>query len=180
LENGRVEDATRNLDQMGNAARSAYADVREGILSLRTSLHEDRGLVDTLRDYLQLWEDQSGVHVDLVADSFPERALSDLAEVQLLRIVQEALSNVRKHAKATRVAIGIDLVNGQIVTTVADDGQGIAATTRPTFGVPQFGMSTMRERAEALGGTLEIDSTAQEGTKVIVRLPAGMSNNGGA
>lgn len=180
LENGRVDDATRNLDQMGTAARSAYADVREGILSLRTSLHEDRGLVDTLRDYLHLWEDQSGVHADLDADSLPSEALSDLAEVQLLRIVQEALSNVRKHAKANRVGISLHLVDGQIVTRVEDDGQGIPATTRPTFGVPQFGMSTMRERAEALGGTLEVDSMAHKGTSIIVRLPAGMSNNGGA
>lgn len=180
LENGRLEDAKRNLDQMGSAARSAYADVREGILSLRTSLDEDRDLVDTLREYLHLWEDQSGVHVDLEADEFPTQALSDLAEVQLLRIVQEALSNVRKHAKATRVGIGVHLVDDRIVTTVSDDGQGIPATTRPTFGVPQFGMSTMRERAEALGGTLEVDSKAHEGTSIIVRLPAGMSNNGGA
>lgn len=180
LENGRIDDATRNLDQMGTAARSAYADVREGILSLRTSLQEDRGLVDALRDYLHLWEDQSGVHADLDADDVPPESLSDLAEVQLLRIVQEALSNVRKHAKATRVGIGIHLVDGKIVTTVADNGQGILTTTRPTFGVPQFGMSTMRERAEALGGTLEVDSKADEGTKIIVRLPSGTSNNGGA
>lgn len=180
LENGRMEDATRNLQQMGDAARSAYADVREGILSLRTSLEEDRGIVDTLRDYLHVWEDQSGVHADLDAETLPAGALSDLAEVQLLRIVQEALANVRKHARASRVTIGIRVENGRIVTTVTDDGQGIAATTRPTFGVPQFGMSTMRERAEALGGTLEIESGAQEGTTIIVRLPASLRNNAGA
>ncbi len=180
LDNGRVDDAIRNLDQMGSAARSAYADVREGILSLRTSLQEDRGLVDTLRDYLNLWEEQSGVHADLEADGIPPNALSDLAEVQLLRIVQEALSNVRKHAKASRVEISLRVRDGQLVTSVVDDGQGIAATTRPTFGVPQFGMSTMRERAEALGGTINIKSEPDQGTTVVVRLPAGMSNNGGA
>ncbi len=180
LDNGRVDDAVRNLDQMGSAARSAYADVREGILSLRTSLQEDRGLVDTLRDYLNLWEEQSGVHADLNADGIPPNALSDLAEVQLLRIVQEALSNVRKHAKASRVEINLGVSDGQLVTSVVDDGQGIAATTRPTFGVPQFGMSTMRERAEALGGTIDIKSARGQGTTVVVRLPAGMSNNGGA
>lgn len=180
LENGRVDDAVRNLHQMGAAARSAYADVREGILSLRTSLQEDRSLVDTLREYLNLWEEQSGVHAELRADEIPGNALSDLAEVQLLRIVQEALSNVRKHASASKVEVGLHVSDGKFVTTVADDGQGIAATTRPTFGVPQFGMSTMRERTEALGGTIEIKSQPHQGTTVIVRLPAGMSTNGGA
>jgi signal transduction histidine kinase len=180
LEHGRIEDATRNLDQMGMAARDAYADVREGILSLRTSLHEDRGLVDTLRDFLQLWEDQSGVRTELDADSLTAGALSDLAEVQLLRIVQEALTNVRKHANATKVAVSVRQEQGGIVTRVADNGQGIATTGRPTFGVPQFGMSTMRERAEALGGTLEVESQAHSGTTIIVRLPAGANTNGGA
>jgi nitrate/nitrite-specific signal transduction histidine kinase len=180
LETGRIDDATRNLDQMGQAARSAYADVREGILSLRTSLQEDRGLVDTIQEYLNLWEDQSGVHAALDADATAQEALSDLAEVQLLRIVQEALSNVRKHANATTVVVSLQREDGRIVTRVADNGQGIVASTRPTFGVPQFGMSTMRERAEALGGTLEIDTRANEGTTIIVRLPAGAQNNSGA
>jgi signal transduction histidine kinase len=180
LENGRLDDAARNLDQMGETARSAYADVREGILSLRTSLHADRGLVDTLRDFLLLWEDQSGVRTELDADSLLPGALSDLAEVQLLRIVQEALSNVRKHAQASRVTIDIRHDGDRIVTTVADDGQGIPAKGRPTFGVPQFGMSTMRERAEALGGTLEVESQAHTGTTIIVRLPAGANYSGGA
>lgn len=174
LQVGQIEKATGHLDQMATAARSAYADVREGILSLRTSLDENRGLIDTLGDYLHLWEDQSGVHASLQADDLPDHALSDLAEVQLLRIIQEALANVRKHAHATSVTINIRNEDRTIVTRVADNGKGIAATTRPTFGVPQFGMSTMRERAEALGGTIEIESLAHEGTMIVVRLPAGI------
>lgn len=173
LQAGKVEQATGHLDQMATAARSAYADVREGILSLRTSLDGDRGLIDTLRDYLHLWEDQSGVHAQLHADDFSEGTLSDLAEVQLLRIVQEALANVRKHAQARDVTINIRNEGSTIVTRVADNGRGIAPTMRPIFGVPQFGMSTMKERAEALGGSIRIESEAQKGTTIIVRLPSG-------
>lgn len=180
LENGRVEAATRNLDQMGTAARAAYADVREGILSLRTSLQEERGLVDTLAEYLLLWQEQSGVRVELDADALPQDVFSDLAEVQLLRIVQEALTNVRKHAEATKVDISLGKEGDVIVTRVADNGQGIASKARSTIGVPQFGMSTMRERAEALGGTLEVESQAHEGTTIIVRLPASTKTSRGA
>jgi signal transduction histidine kinase len=154
--------------------------VREGILSLRTSLHEDRGLADTLDEYVLLWQEQSGIKAELDADSLLDGALPELAEVQLLRIVQEALTNVRKHAGATKVRVTIRRNGGEIVTTVADDGVGIAPKSRPTIGVPQFGMSTMRERAEALGGTLEVESKPQEGTTIIVRLPASTTDRGGA
>lgn len=174
LQTGQVEKAIGHLDQMATTARSAYADVREGILSLRTSLGEDQSLVDTLVNYLHLWEDQSGVHARLEADDLPDGTLSDLAEVQLLRIVQEALANVRKHAEAKNVTITIRHEDKDVVTTIADDGQGIAMSPRQTFGVPQFGMSTMRERAEALGGTIEVETQPNEGTTIIVRLPVGV------
>lgn len=171
LQSGKTDQAAGHLDQMATAARSAYADVREGILSLRTSLGADQGLVDTLEQYLHLWEDQSGVHAELRAGTLPDGALTDLAEVQLLRIVQEALTNVRKHAEATRVTISIRHEDGEIVTHVKDNGQGMGSRPRQTFGVPKFGMSTMRERAESLGGTLRVESQPGEGTTIIVRLP---------
>jgi signal transduction histidine kinase len=180
ISNGRIEDAERNLEQMGQAARTAYADVREGILSLRTSLEEERGLVGTLAEYLRLWEEQSGVKGQLHTDGVADGMLSDLAEVQLLRIVQEALTNVRKHAHATNVTVTLVREGDEIVTKVADDGTGIGTTSRPTFGMPQFGMSTMRERAEALNGKLDVESTPQEGTTIIVRLPASTSIHRGA
>jgi nitrate/nitrite-specific signal transduction histidine kinase len=171
LESGKTGDAARQLDQMASAARAAYADVREGILSLRTSLDDNRGFIDTLRDYLQFWENQSGVHPKLFIDLTREHRLTDLAEVQLLRIVQEALSNVRKHAHANRVTISVWDEPGFMMTRVQDDGRGIAPNVRPVFGVPQFGMSTMRERAEAVGGTIKVDSQVNEGTAITIRLP---------
>lgn len=171
LANGQVEKASANLGQMADAARSAYADVREGILSLRTSLDGDRGFTDTLRDYLQVWQEQSGVKAELEAPEAVESRLPALAEVQLLRIVQEALSNIRKHAGASHVRIRLDLEDGRMVTTISDDGAGFAPEDRAHRGLPRFGMSTMRERAESLGGSFAVDSTPGDGTTVTVRLP---------
>jgi signal transduction histidine kinase len=93
-------------------------------------------------------------------------------ELQLVRIVQEALSNVRKHARASTARVTIQERGGRITTTVQDDGVGFnaGATTRGEF--PRFGLSTMRERAESVGGTLTIESAPGGGTAVKLVLKA--------
>ena len=184
LRNGDTERAAAQIGQLAEAARAAYADVRESILGLRTVLPEQRGLVDALRQYVALWETQSDIKVAFDAPSWPGRRLSPGSEVQLLRIVQEALANVRKHAAATQVRIELTEEDGTLVVLIADNGSGFAAAALPRSAVPRFGLTTMRERAEAIGGTLRIDSTVGEGTRVTVRAPlndlAGGATDAGA
>jgi signal transduction histidine kinase len=170
IEDGQAERASEQLHQLSSMARDAYADVREGILSLRTSLEPGRDLVDTLCDYLEVWREQSGVTVTLEVIARDAR-LPALAEVHLLRIVQEALTNVRKHAGATRVEIRIDREGDMLVTKIEDDGVGLPEDDRGLRGVPRFGMTTMRERTESLGGGFDITSRPDKGTRVTVRLP---------
>ncbi len=116
----------------GRSARDAYADVRENILGLRTSLDTTRGFVDTVRNYLDSWEDQSQIHARL--ETIPagpfESELTPLAELQLLRIVQEALANVRKHSGATDVSIVLCQRPGELEVTVVDDGKGFNVSER--------------------------------------------------
>ena len=102
--------------------------MREGILGLRTSLGDDRGFVDTLQTYLEQWQGQSGVAVELVTepDPFPPR-LTPNGEVQLLRIIQEALANVRKHAGASHAQVLLVLDGPYLEASIVDDG---AASTR--------------------------------------------------
>jgi signal transduction histidine kinase len=105
-----------------------------------------------------------------------EFGLLALGELQLLRIVQEALANVRKHAEANNVDVSICSSDGMVELTVADNGTGFVAGARARPGddtTPHFGLSTMRERAESGGGTLEVQSTPGSGTRVVVRLPVG-------
>jgi signal transduction histidine kinase len=172
LAQGQTERASGHLGQLAEAARSAYVDVRESILALRTSLGPDRTLLDALRDYLQTWEQQSAVTTELVDDvSGLANQLSQEAELQLLRIVQEALSNVRKHAGASHVWVRLSQQEDSVEAEVEDDGTGfdIEALGRAAF--PRFGLATMRERAESVGGTLQIDSVTGRGTRVIARFP---------
>ena len=94
-----------------------------------------------------------------------------MAEVQLLRIIQEALTNVRKHAAARHAWVRLSQGDGNLQAVIADDGVGFALDARGPAGHPRFGLSTMRERAEAVGGTFTIDSTPGGGTAVTVSIP---------
>jgi signal transduction histidine kinase len=177
LKGGQVERAESQVAQLGEAAHSAYADVREGILGLRTSLGPGRNLLDALREYLGLWHEQSNVDAELTVDP-PEAALSRIspaAELQLLRIVQEALANVRKHAEASCVAVQVTVRPDAVEMVITDNGRGfrdVEDGRRGGPGGPHFGLTTMRERAESIGGSLHVDSTPGEGTRVVVSVPA--------
>jgi len=173
LKSGQEERASAQLAQLAAASRAAYADVREGILGLRTSLAETRSFVETLQTYLDLWQEQSGVAVELVIDPtapFDPR-LSPNAEVQLLRIIQESLTNVRKHAGATRARVCLTRERHWLAAIVADDGVGFDPDALGRTSLPRFGLTTMRERAEAVGGTLSVNAAPGAGTRVTVRVP---------
>jgi signal transduction histidine kinase len=176
LKRDQPEKASAQVAQLNAAARDAYADVREGILALRTSVGSERGLLQALREYLERWEEQSGLESELQVRPDGERleGLSPLAELQLLRIVQEALANVRKHAQAHRVDVCITAAPDSVETVIADDGRGFDPDSPARDGqapMPHFGLATMRERAESVGGTLRVQSKRDAGTQVIVRLP---------
>jgi two-component system sensor histidine kinase UhpB len=89
-------------------------------------------------------------------------------EVTLFRILQEALTNVRRHSAATQVAIGLVLADGELRLTVTDDGRGLPADLAASGGL---GLATMRQRVEALGGRLAL-TAASPGTRVEVTVPA--------
>lgn len=176
---GDTEQAADQIGQLAEAARAAYADVRESILGLRTSLSGQRGFLAALTDYLDHWQEQSGIAVELVAPAGHQLGLTPNAEVQLLRIVQEALTNVRKHAGAKQATIRLEVAGDRLVVAIEDDGAGFPAETPPRPGGPRFGLTTMRERAEAIGGTFTIESTAGQGTRVTVRVPLSGSTQRG-
>ncbi len=95
------------------------------------------------------------------------------AELHLLRIIQEALTNVRKHSGATAATIRLGETSGWLEAVVEDDGRGFDPSAPEPNIFPRFGLSTMRERAESVGGMLEIDSGAGRGTRVTIRIPSG-------
>ena len=169
---GRGAEAQNKLAAMEEAARQVYSDVREAILGLRVSTAASEGIVPVLRDYLADYGRMAGVAVELAADEPAERLVLPASfEIQLVRIVQEALSNVRKHARAENAHVSVRFEGGRLAVEVADDGRGFHPDAPPATGWPRFGLQTMRERAHAIGATFDVVSRPGRGATVAVSVP---------
>lgn len=169
LRRGMADDANLQLDELAVSARQAYSDVREAIVGLRTLPGRDRLLEDVLVEFLQQWKDQSGVETELAIDA--DLRLHPSIELQIVRIIQESLTNVRKHARAATVRVAVERSDGQLVVSIRDDGAGFnpEATARGEF--PRFGLTTMRERASSIRGSLAVHSAPGSGTTVRFTMP---------
>jgi signal transduction histidine kinase len=169
LRAGRADEAARQLEQLAAAAREVYGDVRESIIGLRGAAGADWRLVEALGEYVASWELEAGVPCRLQVDGslrFPPAV-----EFQLLRVVQEALANVRKHAQARHVEVDLQLRGHPLLLTVRDDGVGFNPAVLGRSEFPRFGLATMRERAESIGGKLEVASSPGGGTLIKLELP---------
>ena len=164
----RVEGA---LAELRKAAREAYEEARQAIFGLRSMVARSLGLTPTLTEYLHDWSRQTGITVDLKVEPEEAIALPPVVEVQLIRIIQEAMANIRKHAGARRVLVSIERDREYARASIRDDGIGFDPPTISSEGRDRFGIETMRERAEAVGGKLALSSRQGEGTTVEVQLP---------
>ena len=166
LSAGDHEKAQRELAEISSVSHEAYADVREAILGLRETVSQRRGFVDALREYALKFSHQAGVPTQVEMRGCETLELAPEAEVQLMRVIQEALTNVRKHAAARKACVSLDQQNGLRIT-IEDDGKGFDPGALDNDR-DRFGLFTMRERVERVGGQLEIDSAAGRGTRVCV------------
>lgn len=172
LKRDKHEAMKSELTQMRQAVQVAHADVRENILSLRTTLANEKGLVSAIDEYLNEFTVQTRIQTKFINTVEGPLGLSSMAEVQLVCILQEALANVRKHAQASlvEVCLGQQAAGEQceyILIEVTDDGIGFQNNgTRRSFG-----LQTMHERALSVNGHLDIRSLPGGGTAVTCRLP---------
>jgi signal transduction histidine kinase len=114
----------------------------------------------------------AGVAVGLKATAEVEALkLPAAVEIQLMRIIQEALSNIRKHARATNAIVSFGRTADGLTIEVSDNGQGFDPERLVRTGWPRFGLQTMRERAQAIGGKCDIVSSPGHGTIVTVQVP---------
>ncbi len=171
LKQGKSEQLQNELKQMRQAIQVADADVRENILSLRTTLAQEKGMDAAMDEYLTEFGIQTGVETKFSYLVEGNLNLASLAEVQLVCILQEALTNVRKHANASCVTVTITKETheniDQIHMRIADDGSGFVQAIFKH----NFGLQTMRERAESVGGRLAVTSAEGDGTCIECYLP---------
>ena len=170
VEVAQAAPVAAELIDLASLTEEAYRDVREAILGLRESSRVDRGLIDSLRVFVDKYSQQSGVKATLETALDRELALSPRAEVQVIRVIQEALTNVRKHSGASSAVVRISAGDDGTAIVVEDDGRGFDLAGS-LLGRDGFGLHAMRERMELIGGTLTIDSSPGRGTRVIALMP---------
>ena len=171
LSSGHVAQAQAELQEIQEVAREACRDMRESILGLRTTVTPGVGLIPALTEYLHRFSQQSGIRARLVMGDDAIVKFAPGAEIQLLRIIQEALTNVRKHSQASRAWVRFEVDEAGTVITVEDDGRGFDPSLIGQDGREHFGLQTMRERAESVGGILQISTQPGQGTRLTVQLP---------
>jgi two-component system nitrate/nitrite sensor histidine kinase NarX len=158
------------LAALADICEEAYQDVREAILGLRDSSKTERGLQDNLRAYLAKYSQQCKIETSLDSDLDHELSLSPRCEVHLIRVIQEALTNVRKHSGAKSASVRVTESDSTTTFVVEDDGHGFDQGDSP-FDRDGFGLFTMRERMALLNGSLTIDSAPGRGTRVTASVP---------
>jgi signal transduction histidine kinase len=159
---GRLEDVAEPLSELGSIAQQALKEMRLLVHQLRPPLLEEEGLLAALHQRLAAVERRAGVDARLLSGDLVD--LPGAIEDGLYRIANEALNNALKHASATSVTVRVEASDEQVEMEVQDNGQGFdVAAVREQGGI---GLSSMRERAEKLGGTLTVTSVPGTGTNV--------------
>lgn len=159
------EKARPHVDRALQLAKDSLAEARRSVQALQPQVLEDAQLPAALDELVRDWAAGSAVNArfDVTGDREP---LSPAIEVTLFRVAQEALTNVAKHAKASRVGLTLSYVGDVVLLDVRDDGRGIQDRDRQGFG-----LNSMRQRVRGVGGALEIESTPGDGTAISVSIP---------
>jgi signal transduction histidine kinase len=167
----KMTAATDYLVELENVAQEVYTDTREAILGLRTAISGDRSMVSALREYTARFNQMHSIKTELTVGDRIIPSLSPQIELQAIRIVQEALSNVRKHAEATRATIKVVAGDDEVTIVVEDDGKGFDVDKAGNGNWTKFGLRNMKERADSVHGSLFVESRPGNGTKVTLSIP---------
>ena len=171
LTDGRGEEAQDHVRDMRQVVRETYVDVRESIFGLRAPAANGQDFASSLEEYLFEYSEHYGVEVQLNAGNTLLTELPAEARVQIIRIIQEALTNVRKHAMPARAWVTITQDADCLHICIEDDGRGFDPEDYRTATRQCYGLQVMHERASAAGGRLTIDSMPGQGTRIKVSMP---------
>ncbi|GAC1654309.1 MAG: hypothetical protein NVS9B1_05290 [Candidatus Dormibacteraceae bacterium] len=163
----RQPDALQaELDEFKSMVRNAVADMRRFMFDLRPDSLDDLGLVATMKRFSSEYQDRTGITCRFNVTG-EERRFDPALEEAIFRIIQEALTNVQKHAGAKTAEVNLVIQLPRIALRVKDDGGGFDPAAAGPPGPQRLGLLGMRERAEALGGRLEVLSQPGQGTQIV-------------
>jgi two-component system sensor histidine kinase DegS len=170
-----LDQARNEIRDLRKLVRSSLQEIRRIIFDLRPMSLDDLGLIATLKDYTNRLMDETDI--DIIMDTYPEHIhIDSLTEVAIFRIIQEALNNVIRHAKATQVFINLKIVEDTLIGSVIDNGIGFDMENQRLKQLEDnklggFGIYGMRQRAELLKGRLIIKSQPDKGTTLRLEIP---------
>ncbi len=166
------EDERPLAEEVTQALDAAIIEAREALVTMRSSLEEDVPFSDMLVRTVDDFESSSGLRAEFTASTGIPSSFAPRVQVELLRIVSEALNNVRKHADATIVRITAEVHDGELLITITDNGRGFDQNEAFDRGM---GLQGMHERARLVGGSLLVRSELSGGTTIEVRAPIATS-----
>lgn len=161
--------AREELANMKVSAMGTFQKIRDFIFELRPMMLDDLGLVPTLKKYVDAFKDQSGIETRLTLTGM-ERRLESYQEVMIFRAIQELLNNASTYSQATMIKVMLDLGEATVKVAVEDNGKGFDPEAVEERG--NMGIKVIRDRSEMLGGFLQIDSSPNQGTRVMFQIPA--------
>jgi len=165
---GLPVEARRAVQDAVAAIDVGLGEAREAVAALRSSAHADSGFCSLVRRTVEDYGDRFGLRVEFAFEGEHDARIAPRTQAEVLRIAQEALTNVARHANATVVGVRLAVTGDRITLRVADNGRGFdAAAARKD----SYGLTTMRERAAIIGGHLRIASSAGAGTRVVLTAP---------
>jgi PAS domain S-box-containing protein len=164
---GELELVKQKLQELSQITQQALKDMRLMVYELRSPALDTGGLVRAIQDRLEAVELRSGIHAELQYEALPD--LPAPVEEAMYRITQEALNNLLKHAQARQVVVQLREAGGKINLVIADDGVGFIPGEAAQSG--GLGLTSIRERAESLGGSLSLRSRPGLGTEICVLIP---------
>lgn len=161
--------AKAELGSLKSSAMVTFQKVRNFIFELRPMMLDDLGLIPTLKKYIDAFKEQSGMEVSINITG-TERRLEPYLEVMIFRAVQELLGNAARHSQATQIKVQVDMASEVIRVSVDDNGKGFSPDI--VNQTSNLGLKLIKERAEMLGGSFEIDSAIGSGARVNFAVPA--------
>lgn len=170
LAKGQVEEVAANLGELKQVIGETYTDVREEIFNLRAKVSSGVSFLELLNRYIDKYKRFYDLDIQLIQEA--ELSLFEFPQEvspQIMRTIQEALINVRKHARVRQATIRLSGTGDHVCITVEDKGQGFDLAAIKGANINSFGLQIMQDRVRRVGGALEINTTPGQGTQIILR-----------
>jgi two-component system, NarL family, sensor histidine kinase DegS len=162
--------AIEEVDRIKATLREGLTEIRRFIFDLRPTMLQDRGLAATVEHYIATYQSLFPMAIELrITEEMP--SLNSDQELTAFRVVQEAIQNSRKHARASRTVVSIDRIGDDLVVSIHDNGRGFSPDRVTTHMMGGAGLRGMDERAALVGGTIDIESAPGEGTRITLMMP---------